>query len=308
MRILPEVPEVQQVKISTNKLWYNLNLSRPVGRNWTKKEAHALIDMWAFVCWGVGSNFHKSMSHQVGLIPQLWNKQRGRCAVSGLELGGGPADGRRAIGIDIIKKKMGIRKGNIRLVCGPLAVTRWIDPGMQTKTVMMPNPENYEGYDITFAIVKHIEWAMRADFFKNLPVLVKFPMDEEDKDKTSPVPTPPATVFNIAEFSWFTMLPERSESEKRITGWECKKVDKPGFQHDFLRVTLQDDVITIYPFKKPRHGLERYESYGPRYGHRCHGIRVPLSDPGVDIIDIIIRRAKRSLILSMRYWYDKPYP
>lgn len=174
-------------------------------QEWSRHEACILIDKWAEISWGKSSNHHKAMLKLSGHFLKLWRKQNGRCAVTGLSLYGSPGCGARGIGIDIINTNFGVRKGNIRLVSAPIAITRLFYPDWRTQQVETINPKHYEKYPIFLAVIKHIQWyILETEPFKNLPVRISFPL----MGSSSIIGNDPVRITPCINFAWSVSIPK----------------------------------------------------------------------------------------------------
>lgn len=238
---------------------------------WTLQEAHTLIDMWAEISWGRGSKLHKAMGRRGRYFRRLWNKQKGRCAVTGIELYGAPGCGGRGIGIDIINYKFGIQKGNVQLVSAPIAYTRYKSKSIRHGVVEPMNPCMYEKWPVFWAVIKHFQWYVQANNpFAGVPVVIKFPAPsmQRQEDRKSWI-----------EFEWQCWYPGGPT-------WSDTSTD----QTRFAFATFFDDKIGI-SYLKAKH-MSRF----PRYGQRnieLHDHEIQLCDPNVDFNKEIIRWARK---------------
>jgi len=150
--------------------------------NWTRQEAHTLIDSYANIAWKDNQEFRRNMAKLAGHFMSLFDKQKGLCALTDLPLLGAPGMKHYGIGIDLLHKKRGPVKGNIRLVSCPLAVMRYRYPQYATQSVALPNRKHYPNFDITYAIAHTIYWYIdRKVPFKNLPIRVEFPPESDQR-------------------------------------------------------------------------------------------------------------------------------
>lgn len=233
---------------------------------WTLQEAHTLIDMWAEVSWGLGSSFHSQMSQKARYFRRLWKKQEGRCAITGIELHGAPGCGGRGIGIDIINYDFGIRKGNLRLVSAPLAITRLTLPDCRTQQIAQITPKNYKEWPIFFAILKHYQWwLIKKQPFKHLPVDITFPTPtivNQSEPRRSP----------WVEFRWHCRHP----CDNTVEAWEDFELQNNSTK--FMSICFQDDVINVEILKE-RHGVHPIHE---RSMGGAADFSIQLCDPHVD--------------------------
>jgi hypothetical protein len=197
---------------------------------WTKPEIYALIDHWAEIAWGTGSDTHKKMSKLAGYFGKLWIRQGGRCAITGIKLFGAPGLLGRGIGIDIINHDFGIRKGNLRLVSAPLAKTRWYLYPNRTQTVADLDPKRYAKWPIFWAVLKHIQWELkRKQTFKNLPVNIQFPTQDGRAGPRQP----------WIRFVWATIIPVGQDT----SAWTPMTMNTQTME--FCTVRFVDDIVSV---------------------------------------------------------------
>lgn len=146
------------------------------GNEWGRNEVHQLFEIYSDVSWGRKSQKYRDLVKLDTHFMKLWKAQKGCCAMSGAPLLGAAGIGGQGIGIDIINHSMPIRKGNIRIVSAPLALTRYRCENYRTQDIKQLDPNHYQHLPVYFAILKHIQWYFQEKRpFKNLPIVVEFP-------------------------------------------------------------------------------------------------------------------------------------
>lgn len=240
---------------------------------WSLQEAYTLIDMWAEVSWGRGSKFHKEMARRARYFRRLWNKQKGRCAVTGIDLYGAPGCGGRGIGIDIINYKFGIRKGNIRLVSAPIAYTRHKCKSVRHGIIEPMNPVIYESWPVFWAVIKHFQWYMqKRNCFDEIPVIIKFPIPTLENQSGVPE--------SWIRFEWQCYQPGNET-------WADTSVDTT----EFAKVYFFDDKIGI-TYLREHHPRQR--GWAPTFDlGRDYDHVIQLCDPHIDFNKEIVRWAKK---------------
>lgn len=246
---------------------------------WTNQEAHTLIDMWAEISWGRHSDHHTAMSNLVRYFKKLWIKQRGKCAISGIQLHGAPGCFGRGIGIDIINYDFGIRKGNIRLVSAPIAITRLQHPQWRTQQVNMINPEKYKEWPVFWAMLKHIQWwLLKEKPFRWLPVKIVFPEPKETKSDERP--------STWIDFQWQMFYPDNNT----IMAWKTL-IHKNSH---FCGVNFRDDQINIT--------YKNIEGYGYKSTYDWHMIdhQIPICDPTLHFESQVAKMAEIGFVASLK--------
>lgn len=243
-------------------------------RNWSRQEAHTLIEMYANIAWKDKPEFKSRMNKLAGHFLNLWERNGGLCAITKIPLLGAPGMLSYGIGIDLLQKKRGPVKGNIRLVSCPLAVTRYKYPQFCTQKVELPNTKNYmekvngvtkvsKYHDVSYAIAHHFYWyAKQKALFKNLPVSITFPHISRKV---------------LIQFSWIYATPKNNT-------WS----DMEYGPTTFFVVRLDNDIIRLQDL---RTGGLRERKFS-------------LADPNIDLFNEITKEAKmgfsRGLHISLR--------
>lgn len=252
-----------------------------VGNEWTRQEAHTLIDMWAEVSWGLDSERHRAMSRQAGYFNKLWRKQKGMCALTGIPLYGAPGCRQHGIGIDIINFDFGIQKGNIRLVSAPMAITRLQHPDWRTQQVASLNPKDYEDWPVFWAVLKHIHWwLVREQPFKNKPVQISFPVPTlSNQDDNPPKPW--------IEFKWLVKYPSNDTRE----AWDLMKLHNSCLT--FCSVMFKDDYLYFYVLKGRHTGSFTHADFRIQFRDPItHAdFRIQLCDPTIHIEKKVVKIA-----------------
>jgi hypothetical protein len=105
--------------------------------DWTNEQAENLIEKYALVAQRYNRKWHdiwqREMKREIRLFRRAWRSQHGKCAITGIPLLGGPGLVGHGIGIDVIEPEVGIKKGNIRLVSIPMALSRLSLPNLTPK-------------------------------------------------------------------------------------------------------------------------------------------------------------------------------
>lgn len=261
---------------------------------WTLQEAHTLIDMWAEISWGLGSALHKEMSKRARYFRRLWDKQKGLCAVTGIELYGAPGCAGHGIGIDIINSKFGVQKGNIRLVSAPIAYTRYKCKDIRHGVIETMAPAAYERWPIFWAIIKHFQWHVQAQNpFSDMPVIIKFPVPTiKNQDPKQPRPNP------WIVFEWRVYYPSSDE----YSAWGNKM---PMDMTEFAKVYFIEDRIHIDYLKKdhPRNRVD-WRNIHTLTEHGSYDYEIQMCDPTLDFNKEIIRRSKEGF-QGFRRWLSK---
>lgn len=249
----------------------NLKYIEDKGRpSWTRQEAHSLIDMYAQIAWAKKPEYRKEMAKLAGHFINLFDRQEGLCAITKLPLLGAPGMLYYGIGIDLLQKKRGPVKGNIRLVSCPLALTRYRWPVFATQQIELPRREHYPNQDITYALAHNLYWYIDKRVpFKHLPVTVEFRKEKDISGNDG------RYMAGFIEFVWSVALPTD------VT-WQAMNVES----NRFFKVRLLGDVLDLEGTDKI---VER---------------RLPLTDPSIDfekeICEEALRTLKRGLHIKFR--------
>jgi hypothetical protein len=168
-----ELKPTKEEKKLPDAYWYPGRDTNPPGA-WSKQDAQSLIDMYAAVCWGTNSNTHNEMTGNVTHFRSLYKKQKGKCAITGTPIYGGPGLHEHGIGIDLLVPKRGARRGNIRLISAPLAITRFLHQSYPDYGKPL-NPQDFEGYPITWVVYKQLQQTIiQHKSFKYWPIVFKW--------------------------------------------------------------------------------------------------------------------------------------
>lgn len=261
---------------------YDFSFTFPNGKGyrehpikWTKPEIFHLIDKWASISWGSGSLEHTKVNELAGHILTLYERQKGLCAVTGVPLFGGPGLRECGIGIDIINWAVGVKRGNIRLVSAPFALSRLYTDFDRTYDRPLRTDEftvKQQFSDIQYVIMKHIQTRMmKDDPFKSQPVVVKFKRlsgssdewprtirNKRHRTSTGHLDPSPLRVSSDSDIAFFycrtSPTPEKSRSEgyyKFVGNETCTLIDRHAYEHldttihEFCRVKLTGDVLKL---------------------------------------------------------------
>jgi len=247
----------------------NLQYIEDHGREeWDKNDAHTLIDLYAMVAWNKSKGFHAKMSRLVTHFQSLWRRQKGKCAVTDLPLIGGPGLGCYGIGIDVLRRKQGPSKGNIRLVSFPIAIARTFSM-RRSQELEMPKKGYYKNQPIAHIIAHNMFWKLKKEQpFKNLPVQISFP--EQGKRSYG---RPPYLVV----FSWDLPKTNHALDQNRYHS-----------ESEFCKVAIDGEVIKI-------DGLMAEFAHA----HEYKTIKLSLGDPTIDVFQIIIEEAKKNFSVGL---------
>ncbi len=227
----------------------------------------SIVNKNAMYMYGVGSRLHFALrtfpKHE---FRRIWNKQQGRCAISGIQLYGLPGTGPGGIGIDIINHKRDTtHQNNIRIVSSYLAYTRHVKK-IRRFNIRFNLDEPYtEEYPVFTAIWEHIyrELKKRRNFFKFMPVTANI--------KKMP-----------HQINWHAGVSNPTSSRLVFT-WHanhdfCPRTDTTVQSHDFCSFSLEDDCLV--------------EAWG--------NTRWLLADPHVDLVEVIAASAESKFKTTLR--------
>jgi hypothetical protein len=253
-------------------------------QKWDRQEAHTLIDEYARITWGRKSEYRSAMGKLVGHFLQLWDKQEGLCAITKIPLLGGPGMNGYGVGIDLLRKKQGPRKGNIRLVSCPLAVHRYRYPTLGTQRIELPIKKDFGNFDISYSIAHHLYWHFdKYTPFKFLPVWIDFPFGKPDTYFPRWSQSKSAI---LVRFRWTIGIPPDTTWGKFIESQEI-----------FFRASICDDVILTAGINEDSFEDHYWSMFDPTRVRV--GQTIPLSDPTVNLEKEITERAKHSLLRGL---------
>jgi ligand-binding SRPBCC domain-containing protein len=252
---------------------------------WTKDEIKQLITDYGLLAWP--ADMRTEAVNIVGLVQNLWQKQNGLCAVSDLPLTGPPGHLGSGIGINLLNWKFGLRKGNLRLVSCPFAITR-LD--FDEPIVDKLNDNQYKNLPISFAIFKHLQWAFEdCREFRHLPISIRF---EEPSWKHQ------HKAYNDTQRSCLINLHIKQPTSPTISGYRKSEFLKTEIQH----IVIKDDTIT---YIQKKHYVPGWNNLTRPYRHKYHSnilnqeITIKLHDPD-DFIPRIVETTVNNLFLRLR--------
>ncbi len=231
---------------------------------WSRQDAQVIIDSYADLAWPGHLELRRNMLKLTGYFIRLWEKQCGRCALTGLSLYGAVGLGYYGIGIDLLRKGVGVTKGNIRLVSCPLAYSRYYNALDQK--IFLPDQtisDDFGSVDVAHALARSLYRKITDEMtFKHMPITVTMPQDLKRAFERG----------TFVEFAWNLQLPQDS--------WNKIKFDNTKF----LDAYVHNDVIHIG--EKPNS-----DPFGPM---NVGKIQMPISDPTIDYESVICDEAKKA--------------
>lgn len=253
-----------------------LNANWLPGTSLSRQDACALIDAYANIAWKDKPGYRMAMFDLVGHFMNLYERQDGRCAISNIPLIGTPGMKFHGVGIDLLRKKCGPVKGNIRLVSCPIAVMRSRYTAHANYSIELPKREMYPTQDITYALVHSLYWYITANApFKYLPIKVKF-RPERDIPRYSDLPP------SFVEFHCATGNPRKAD-------YATMEISV----YTFLSVHMDQDRLLLDAYKSGQVNRKPYSSV------------IMLGDPGViferAICDEVLLSFSRKTAVTDKY-------
>jgi len=226
---------------------------------WSHQDILILIDFYASISWGIGSNRHQDMLGHWREFKRAYIRQEGKCAITQLPIFGGPSLGPNGIGIDFISYKRGAKK-NVRLTTPTIALTRYRRPVVREPNYGFPFEErDFEGQPITYIIFK----TFQREIIKQNPLchlpIVAFISTFDEK-------------YNELNFE-YVLLETKTRDKPSIDDFKSLKTE----HNTFCRFRIQDDKLYLTKWKVPFHRPTFY----PNDKEETRIIR--LADP-IDII------------------------
>lgn len=260
---------------------------------WTKEEFRCLISEYGLVS-GWHNKTRTEAADALSLIKFVWRKQNGLCAVSDLPLLGPPGCLGSGVGIDLLERRFGFRKGNVRLVSCPFAITRleWHEP-----IINILNDEHYQNLPISFAIFKHLQWAFEdCKDLKHLPIDIRFLEPDWVRERGYPHGR---VSYSDAKRVCEVRLHLKHPARPTVSGYQRSELVKTTVQ----KIHIQDDTLT---YDQTHHcvasggGLVRrpYE-HGYHSNLSYNKITIKLHDPD-DFIPRIVETTVTNTFLHIR--------
>lgn len=298
------------------KLNKELLLSHRPCKQWSREEIHKLIDHHHEIL-NYNRKTRKELHANCGYIIRQLRKQKFKCAVTGIPFSGGIAFGNRGVGIDIISTKRGITNGNMRLVSAPLAFLRSF--GNREPSILLPTQELFQD-DISYAISRYSYYQIKKTIVRHVPVEIAF-----NRQVTDPVSLyARATKGKIISCKFLSpfnpgsglILSSRQEYTQQF--WGPKDYQKlRNIKHDryeyyyspnqmtVFTVELSDDVLLITKCIPTQDHSRDAEKYRKATGNipiksAWDTVKIPLSDPNIDIITEITVRLNTSIMNYLR--------